>query len=62
MAQLVAPGPLVGVDLDATHLERARATARERGVANAEYLDSFGKSVARMFTEGRWGGATPSKG
>jgi SAM-dependent methyltransferase len=37
VARPVAPGALVGVDLDATHLERARATARERGVENAEF-------------------------
>jgi len=37
LAAAVAPGQVVGVDLDAGVLERGRALARERGVATARF-------------------------
>src|SRR5215207_2615574 len=37
LAEVVAPGHVVGVDLQPAQVERARAIAAERGVANARF-------------------------
>ena len=37
LAELVAPGPVVGIDVDPIQLHRARARARERRISNADF-------------------------
>jgi len=37
LAAAVAPGPVLGIDIEATQVERARGLARERGVANVRF-------------------------
>jgi ubiquinone/menaquinone biosynthesis C-methylase UbiE len=37
LAELLAPGEVVGVDIEPKNIDRARALARERGVTNARF-------------------------
>jgi SAM-dependent methyltransferase len=40
LAEVLAPGPVTGVDTDAAQVARARALAAERGVANARFAEA----------------------
>lgn len=40
LAEIVAPGPVTGVDLEQSQVERARQTAEERGLSNISFEQS----------------------
>ncbi len=50
LAEIVAPGQVVGVDADATQLEAARAGARQRGLSNVAFEE--GNAYSLRFADG----------
>jgi ubiquinone/menaquinone biosynthesis C-methylase UbiE len=50
LAEVVAPGEVIGIDLEQLQVERARALAAERGVANVRF--EVGDAYALPFMDG----------
>jgi len=58
LAEAVAPGEVVGIDLAPVQVERARALARERGLANLRF--KVGDVTALPFADGEFDAAFAS--
>ena len=52
LAKVVAPGHVVGVDLDSMHIEAARTLAAEQGVTNVTF--QLGSALSLPFDDGRF--------